>query len=90
MTGEGVPSMAPLDCSDEPPSPYGLQQALEHAYYSRDVESLRRIAHQAEQNLAAMRARIDELTALALPDPNQVARVADPGRGQRAGSPTGG
>lgn len=64
MTGDGVPRLAPapLDCTDVPPPPYGLLQAMEHAYYQRDVESLRRIAHQAEQNMAALRARIAELT----------------------------
>lgn len=63
MTGEGVPPFASLDCSDEEPPPaYGLRVALEHAYYQRDVESLRRIAFQAEQNIATLRARIAELT----------------------------
>ncbi|NUO72938.1 MAG: hypothetical protein HOQ10_09515 [Frateuria sp.] len=63
MTGEGVPKLpASLDCSDEAPAAYGLLQALEHAYYEHDIDSLRRIALQAEQNMAALRDRVAELT----------------------------
>jgi hypothetical protein len=88
MTGEGVPRLpASLDCSDEPAPAYGFLQALEHAYYSRDVEALRRVVHQVEQNMAALRERLAELTALARPE--QAARVVDPERGQRTGSPAG-
>lgn len=64
MTGEGVPRIAPapLDCTDDAPSPYGLVQALEHAFAERNLAAIRRIGQQAEENLAALRSRIAELT----------------------------
>lgn len=45
----------PLEPSDPEPAPDTLTRALEHAYYSRDVEALRRIAHRVEHELAELR-----------------------------------
>lgn len=47
------PSLEPCDESEPVPS---LAQALERAYYQRDVEALRRIAQRAEAELAHLKA----------------------------------
>jgi hypothetical protein len=59
MTGRGVPP-PPVDNSadDTLPNPYSLAQALEHAYYNRDVETLRRLAHQAEMQIQRLSSAI--------------------------------
>lgn len=54
--------LAPLDPSDEHPAPGSLSTALEHAYYQRDVEALRRIAHRAEMELHQLRQSLKQST----------------------------
>jgi hypothetical protein len=89
MTGEGVPKLpASLDCSDEPdPQAWGLARAIEHAWFSRNKEEAFRLAWQAERQIALMRAEIDRLNRAG--PAVEAARVVDPERGQRTGSPAG-
>ena len=53
--------------SDDRPNPFGLARSLENAYYSRDVESLRRIAFQAEQLIRLLEARVRQLEGASSP-----------------------
>lgn len=53
--------LAPLDPSDEQPAPGSLSIALEHAYYQRDIDALKRIAHKAEREMMGLHALIEAL-----------------------------
>lgn len=58
MTGDTT-SLEPCD-EDRPRQ--SLSQALEHAYYARDVEALRRIAQRAELEMTTLRRARKEST----------------------------
>lgn len=51
---------APLEPSDEPATDRTLSTALEHAYYQRDIEALRRIAAKAEHEISRLRALLSQ------------------------------
>lgn len=62
MTGDGASSAYQASQQQDPAAftfaGSSLTRALEHAYYQRDVEALRRIAGQAEARITELQARV--------------------------------